>query len=92
MLFVVVWVHPQVVELELLLYSLLESGPLLQCQAVALGDNWYNVDKLAQLLENDDIDGLQSVSGRLNEEQAAVNSCVLEITFALGGEFLAQVC
>jgi hypothetical protein len=91
-LLVVIWVHSQVVELELLLYSLFESSPLFQCQAVTLGNDWHDVDELAQFLENDNIDWLQCVSRWLNEEQAAVNSGVLEITFTLGSEFLAQIC
>lgn len=92
MLLVVIRVHSQVVELKLLLYSLLESSPLFQCQAVALGDDWHDIDKLAQLLEHHDVNWLQGVSRGLDKEQAAVDSGVLEITFALSSQFLAQVC
>lgn len=61
-LVVVVGVHAQVVELELLPYSLLEGGTLLEGQAVALGDDWHDVDKLTKLLENDNVNGLESVA------------------------------
>jgi hypothetical protein len=91
-LLIVIWIHSQVVELKLLLYSLLESSPLFQSQAVTLGNNWHDVDELAQFLENDNINWLQCVSRWLNKEQAAVNPGVLEITFTLGSEFLAQIC
>jgi hypothetical protein len=79
------------VELELLLYPLLELGTLLKSQAITLGDDGHNVDELAQLLEDDDVDGLQGVAGGLDEEQAAVDAGVLEVSFTLSSELLAQV-
>lgn len=78
-------------ELELLLYPVLELGTLLESQAVALGDDGYDVDKLAQLLEDDNVNGLEGVARWLDEEQAAVDACVLEVPLTLGGEFLAEV-
>lgn len=90
-LLVVVRVHAQVVELELLLYPVLELGTLLQGQAVALGNDGHDVDKLTQLLEDDNVNGLEGVARGLDEEQAAVDARVLEVTFTLGGELLAEV-
>ena len=90
-LLVVVGVHAQVVELELLLYPVLELGTLLEGQAVALGDDGHDVDKLAQLLEHDNVNGLESVARGLDEEQAAVDARVLQIPLALGGQLLAEV-
>jgi predicted RNA-binding protein len=90
-LVVVVGVHAQVVELELLLYPLLELGTLLEGQAVALGNDRHDVDKLAELLQHDNVDGLQRVAGGLDEEQAAVDARVLEVALTLGGELLAEV-
>ena len=63
-LLIVVRVHAQVVELELLLYPVLELGTLLQGQAVALGNDGHDVDELAQLLEDDNVDWLETVTGR----------------------------
>ena len=45
-LVVVVWVHSQVMEGELLLYALLERSALLECERVRLGDDWDNVDNV----------------------------------------------
>jgi hypothetical protein len=90
-LVVVVGVHAQVVELELLLYPLLELGTLLKSQAITLGDDGHDVDKLAQLLEDDDVDGLQGVAGGLDEEQAAVDARVLEVSLTLSSKLLAEV-
>ena len=90
-LVVVVWVHAQVVELEFLLYPLLEGSALLEGQAVALGNNRDDVDKLAQLLEHNDVDGLQGVARRLDEEQAAVDAGVLEVSLTLSSKLLAEV-
>ena len=67
-------------ELELLLYPVLELGTLLESQAVALGDDGYDVDKLAQLLEDDNVDGLEAVAGRRNEVKTAVDAGVLDVT------------
>lgn len=57
-LIVVVWIHLQVVESELLLDSDLESLALLKCQRIGLGDDWHNVDDIGELLQDDNIDWL----------------------------------
>lgn len=90
-LLVVVGVHAQVVELELLLYPVLELSTLLQRQAVTLGNDGNNVDKLAQLLKDNNVNGLQGVARWLDEEQAAVDTRVLEVPLTLSGELLAEV-
>jgi hypothetical protein len=90
-LVVVVGVHAQVVELELLLYPLLELGTLLKSQAITLGNDGHDVDELAQLLEHDDVDGLERVTRGLDEEQAAVDAGVLQVALTLGSELLAEV-
>lgn len=65
-LLIIVGVHLEVVEGELLLNALLESLALLKGQGVGLGDNGDDVDNVGQLLENDDIDGLET-EGRNNQ-------------------------
>lgn len=90
-LLVVIGIHAQVVELEFLLYPVLELGALLEGQAVALRNDGDNVDELAQLLEHDDVNWLQGVARRLNEEQAAVDAGILEVALTLGGQLLAEV-
>jgi hypothetical protein len=90
-LVVVVGVHAQVVELELLLYPLLEGSTLLEGQAVALGNDGNDVDELAQLLEHNNVNGLERVARGLDEEQAAVDAGVLEVSLTLGSELLAEV-
>ena len=91
-LVVVVWVHLEVVESELLLYSLLERASLLQGKRIGLCDNWHDIDHIRQFLEDDYVDRLQCVTGWLNEEQAAVNSGVLDIALSLSGELFSEVC
>lgn len=81
--FVVVRIHAQVVELELLSDSLFECCTFFQRQAVGLGNHWNDVDELAKLLQHDDIYGLEAVTGRLNEVETAVDSCVLNVALAL---------
>lgn len=91
MLVTVVRVHLQVVESELLLDALLECLALLQRQGVGLGNDRNNIDHIGELLQDDNVDGLQGVARRLDEEQAAVNAGVLDVLVAVGSELLAQV-
>lgn len=78
-LLVLVRVHPDVVESELLLDAVLELLTLLKSERVGLGDDGDNVDGLAQLLENDDIDRLQAVARRRDEVKAAVDTGILDV-------------
>ncbi len=91
-LIVVVWVHLQVVEGELLLDSLLECLALFKSERVGLGDDWNNVDNIGELLKNDNIDWLQGMAGWLDEEETAVDTGVLNVALSLCGELLAEVC
>lgn len=91
-LLVVVREHLEVVERELLLDTLLERLALLDGQSIGLGNYRHNIDHVGQLLQNNDINGLQRVAGRLDEKKAAVNASVRNITLSLGCEFLSQVC
>lgn len=109
---IIVWVHLKVVEGEFLLDALLESLSLFQGQRVGLGNHRNNVDDIGELLEDDDIDWLQTrtgcqyrysehsllvfffnirMAGRLNKEQAAVNTSILDITLTLSCELFAEV-
>lgn len=90
-LFILVRVHLQVVERKLLLDAGLELLALLKGQRVGLGDDGHDVDNVGQLLQDDNVDGLQGVAGGLDEEQAAVDAGILDVALALGRELLAQV-
>lgn len=79
-------------ESEFFLYPVLESLPLFQGETISLGNDWNNIDGLAELLQHNNVDGLEGMARWLNEEQAAVNPGVLNVAVALGREFLAQVC
>lgn len=78
-LLVLVGVHPDVVEGELLLDAILELLALLECERVGLCDDGNDVDGLAQLLEDDNIDGLEAVAGWRNEVETAVDAGVLDV-------------
>jgi hypothetical protein len=52
------------VEGELLLDAVLELLTLLERERVGLCDDWNNVDGLAQLLEDDNVDWLETVTRR----------------------------
>lgn len=90
-LIVVVGVHLQVVEGELLLDALLESLALLEGQGVGLGDDGHHVDHVRQLLQHHNVNGLERVARGLDEEQAAVDARVLDVTLSLGSELLSKV-
>lgn len=59
-LVVIVGVHLQVVESKLLLDPLLECLALFEGEGVGLGDDGNDVDNVRQLLQNNDIDGLET--------------------------------
>lgn len=68
-----------------------EVFPLLNGQAVALGDDGNDVDDLAELLHDDDIEGPKGVAGRVDEEESAVDAGVDNVLVAHGGELFAEV-
>lgn len=78
-------------ESEFLLDALLESETLLQSQGIGLGNDRNDVDNIGQLLQHDNIDGLQGVAGGLDEEQAAVDAGVLDVALTLRGKLLSEV-
>lgn len=78
-------------ESKLLLDTGLELLTLLKGERVGLGDNRHDVDHVGQLLEDDNVDGLERVAGRLDEEETAVDAGVLDVALALGRKLLAQV-
>lgn len=90
-LVVVVRVHLEVVESKFLLDALLERLTLVQSQGVSLSNDGNNVDNIGELLQDDNVDGLKGVAGGLDEEQAAVDAGVLDVTLTLRGELLPQV-
>ena len=91
MLLIVIRIHAEVVERELLPYPILERLSLLRSQTITLGNYRNDVDEFGELLQDDNINGLEAVARGLNEEQAAVNAGVLEVAFTLGRQLLAQV-
>lgn len=59
-LIIIVRVHLQVVEGEFLLDALLKGLALFEGEGVGLGNNGNNVDDIGQLLQNNDINGLEA--------------------------------
>lgn len=90
-LLVVVGVEADVVESKFVSDSVLESLTLLQGQSIGLCDDGNDVDNLAQLLQDNDVNRLEGVACGLDEVQAAVDTSILDVAVALGGELLAQV-
>jgi hypothetical protein len=88
-LVVVVWIHLQIVEGELLLYALLESTAFFEGERVRLGDDWNDIDNIGKLLQHDDVDWFQSMSRGLNEEETAVDSGILDVPLTLGGKLFS---
>lgn len=78
-------------ECKLLLDAFLELLALLSSQGVGLGNDGHDVDNIGELLQDDDIDRLERVTRGLDEEEAAVNAGVLDVTLSLCCELLAQV-
>ena len=90
-LVVVVWVHLQVVEGKLLLDALLESRALLHRKRVRFGDHGNHIDDVRQLLQDNDVDGLQGMARGLDEKETAVDTGVLDVALALSRELFAKI-
>lgn len=78
-------------ERKLLLDAVLENLSLLQGKTISLGNDGNDIDRLAQLLQHDNVNRLEGVSGWCDEIQAAVDAGVLNVTLTLGGKLLAEV-
>ena len=70
---------------------MLENVTLLHGQAVRLCDDRDDVDDLAELLHHNDINGAETVPSRIDEEQAAMDTGVLDVSVTHSSELLAQV-
>lgn len=90
-LLVIVREHLEVVEGKLGLNTLLELQSLLNSQGISLGNDRHNVDNIGQLLQDDNINWLERVARRLNEEQTGVDAGIGDVTLSLGGKLLSQV-
>jgi len=73
------------------LYLLLKRFPLLERQAVRLGNNRHHVDNFAQLLHYDDINGTERMPCGTDKVKTAMNACVLNVAVTHGRELLAEV-
>lgn len=90
--FMVNRIEADVVILKVLLDSRLERITFLQGERVGLGNDWHNVDDLAQFFHDNDVNRAELVTGRVEEEQAAVNARVLDVAITHGSKLLAEVC
>lgn len=88
---VIIGVHLEVMESKLLLDALLELLTLLNGQSVGLGNDRHHVNHIRQLLQDDNINGLQRVARWLDEKETAVDTGILDIALSLCSELLAQV-
>lgn len=77
---------------ELFANAVLVSGALFESQAVGLCNDWDDIGDLAQLLHDNDIDGLEGMAAWRDEVETAVDASVLNEPVAGSGEFFAQVC
>jgi len=72
-------------------YLLLERLPLLQRQAVRLGNNRNHIHNFAQLFHHNDVNRTQRMSSRTDEVEAAVDARVLDVPVTHRRQLLAQI-
>lgn len=70
-------------ERELLLDAVLELLTLLKGEGVGLCNDWDNVDGLAQLLEDDNVNRLEAMARRRDEVETAVDASVLDVAMKM---------
>jgi len=68
-----------------------KAQSLVDSKRVGFRNDRDDIHDLAQLLHNNHIDGAKTVTGRVDEEETAVNSGILDVTVPLSGEFLSEV-
>ena len=86
--FILVRVHTDVMEGKLLLNTVLEKLPLLQGETISLGNDGHDIDRLAELLENDNVDRFEGVASRGDKVQAAMDARVLDVSLSLSSQLL----
>ena len=78
-------------ECKLLLDALFECPAFLECERIGFCNDRDNIDDIGELLQDDNINRLESMAGGLNEEKAAMNAGILNVAFSLCGEFFSEV-
>lgn len=79
-------------ESKLLLYAFLECAALLEGERIRLGNDWDDIDNVRELLQDNNIDRLERVARGLDEEEAAVDAGILDISLSLSSKLLPEVC
>ena len=72
-------------------HPLFESITLLKRQRICLGNDRNDVDNLAELFHDDDVNRAKRVAGGVDEEQATVDTGVLNVAVTHSGEFFAEI-
>ncbi|KAI3475819.1 hypothetical protein L1887_62719 [Cichorium endivia] len=90
-LFVVKGIDADFVVLHLGADPLLEQIALVHGERVGLCNDGDNVDDIAELLHHRHVDGTQSMTRGVDEEEAAVDAGIDNVSIAHRGEFLSQV-
>lgn len=84
-------VEAELVVGKLVLEDLLERLALGQSHGVGLGNDRDDVGSLGQLLEHNNVNGLETMARGLNEEENAVDTGVEQVPLPLCSELLAEV-
>lgn len=71
--------------------TVLEVQSLVEGEWVSLGDDGNDVDNFGKALHHDDVDRAKRVTGRVDEEQAAMNTRVLDVSVTLSGQLFSEV-
>lgn len=72
-------------------YAQLECLPLVERQTITLGNDRNDVDNLAKLLHDGDVDRLKRVTSGSDEVEAAVDARVDDVLVTHRGELLAEI-
>jgi hypothetical protein len=76
---------------RIIAYLGLEVVPLFNGKRIALGDDGNNVDNFRQLLHDNNVDWAERVTGRVDEEKAAVNASVGNVLVSHSSELFSEV-
>src|ERR1700753_1895697 len=73
-------------------HLLFECLALVHGQTIRLGNDRHDIDNFCKLLHNHHINRAQRVTTWIDEEEAAMDTCILDIPLSGSGEFLTKIC
>ena len=91
LLIIIIRVHPQIMKGKFFLNAFFEGHTFFKGEGIGFSDHGDNIDHIRELLQDYDVNRLESVARGLDEEEAAMDTSILYVAFSLRSEFFSEV-